>query len=158
MLSLFTASVLSTCLCPDPQHCLPLTTPLATTETVAFATVPGGWKQYDMDAVTTIMKFHTLADVPELICVAHAKGVRVVYNVKFPHDQLNNATAISNFAANVSETVLSMGMDGFNFDTEGNKGNAAGLTAIVKETAAALRAHNPIAQVSFDSGMCQTVY
>ena len=154
MLSLITASVLSACLCPDPKHCLPLTTPLATTETVAFATADDGWKQYDMDGLTTIIKFSGITEVADLICAAHAKGVRVAYSIGFPHDQLSNATAIANFAASVSATVLSTGMDGFNFDIEGNSGDAAGLTSLVKETSAALRAHNPIAQVSFDSGMC----
>eukprot|EP01061_Rhynchopus_euleeides_P015004 TRINITY_DN25764_c0_g1_i1.p1 TRINITY_DN25764_c0_g1~~TRINITY_DN25764_c0_g1_i1.p1 ORF type:complete len:377 (+),score=97.08 TRINITY_DN25764_c0_g1_i1:555-1685(+) len=147
------ASVMSACLCPNQGYCMPLTTPLATTEVVAFAPRVGAWKDYDMNALTTIMKFGDLSDVPELICKAHAANVRVAYSKGFDKTKLNDSAAIAAFAKEVTATVTELYLDGFNFDQEGNGADADGLTMLVKAVSESLRAANPLAQISFDSGI-----
>eukprot|EP00754_Rhynchopus_humris_P008607 Rhum_TRINITY_DN13781_c0_g1::Rhum_TRINITY_DN13781_c0_g1_i1::g.64214::m.64214/K12310/CTBS; Di-N-acetylchitobiase len=145
------AAVMSACLCPD--YCKPLTTPLPKTEVIAFAPRTDAWKTYNMSTLTTIMKFSELSDVPALVCKAHAANVRVVYSAGFPKTKLGDPAAIAAFAKNVSATVTELGLDGFNFDQEQSTSHAQGLTDLVKAVSDALRATNPLAQVSFDSGI-----
>ena len=153
MFSLVTASALSTCLCSDSSYCAPLTTPLATTEVLAFAPRVDAWKEYEIDALTTIVKFGNLSDVPELVCAAHAKGVRVTYSTAFDATKLNDSSAISAFVKEVTTTVSDLHLDGFNFDVEQSTSDAKGLSILVKSVSESLRAANPLAQISFDSGL-----
>jgi di-N-acetylchitobiase len=90
---------------------------------------------------------------PELLCTAHENGARVVVGVDFANDQLTNATAVAAWVNYTSTMVAEQWLDGVNIDIEGNTANADAVTAATAEMAAALRAANPWAQITFDTAI-----
>lgn len=109
-----------------------------------------------------------------VLCVAHALGVRVLADVDpiaqdcpggnalQTADMLRNSTAIRVAAREIAAWVSAAGYDGVSFDWEGLNNGAwtveferevgAGLVSLVRQTRAALRLHNPNAQVAFAVG------
>eukprot|EP01064_Diplonema_japonicum_P026161 TRINITY_DN37581_c0_g1_i1.p1 TRINITY_DN37581_c0_g1~~TRINITY_DN37581_c0_g1_i1.p1 ORF type:complete len:335 (+),score=87.02 TRINITY_DN37581_c0_g1_i1:46-1050(+) len=144
-------AAMAACVCQDMSLCKPLRTPKAKKEVVAFAPTSDDWKTFNMSSLTTVMKFSSLND--DLVCAAHAAGVRVVVNSGFDKTQLGNATAVQEFISQTVSTVKEGGYDGYNFDVEGLTTDRDLLTSLVEKTAAALRADNPIAQVTFDTSI-----
>tara|TARA_R110002050_G_scaffold196767_1_gene331758 strand:+ start:399 stop:872 length:474 start_codon:yes stop_codon:yes gene_type:complete len=55
-----------------------------------FQVITNNWKQYDWDALTTVVLFGALDN--EMLCHAHANNVRVVWGTNYPIDQLANGT------------------------------------------------------------------
>ena len=108
-----------------------------------------------------------------MLCSAHARGVRVLADVDplgadtagHPNPALEeasflrNSSAVSRAAREISAWITAAGYDGAGFDFEGlsvgtwsidferEVGN--GLIALMRQTRAALRAHNPQAEVAF---------
>eukprot|EP01059_Diplonema_ambulator_P012927 TRINITY_DN23414_c0_g1_i2.p1 TRINITY_DN23414_c0_g1~~TRINITY_DN23414_c0_g1_i2.p1 ORF type:complete len:335 (+),score=71.54 TRINITY_DN23414_c0_g1_i2:71-1075(+) len=149
IITVLAVSALSQCVCEDMSLCSPLKTPMAKTEVVAFAPREDAWKGYNLSSLTTIMKFGTVDT--EVVCEAHKVGVRVVLNTDFDNTQLGNETYLAAFIEDTRKTVKENGYDGYNFDIEHDTTGSAQLTSLVERTAAALRADNPIAQISFDT-------
>ena len=87
---------------------------------------------------------------------AHAAGARVVLGKDFDHRQLGNATAEGLFAAGLASEMLALYTDGVNLDVEGLTSGAPALTQFTSIVAAALRAANPSAQLSFDTSIYPT--
>lgn len=98
------------CICADKSLCRPLTTPLPTKEVFVFQTNALNWKHYDWSLVTTIALFdqdHKL--LPELLCYAHARNVRLVFgNNGPPAAQLTNATLRAQLVQAEIDKALSM--------------------------------------------------
>ena len=71
----------ATCPCTNPAWCAPVRTG-PRPEVFGFSVTSGtGWKGYHFDIITTI----AWNEDPQLMCLAHSKGVRVVLNVRVEH-------------------------------------------------------------------------
>lgn len=144
------------CPCADASLCLPLETPpiRADGEFLMYATNPVvDFSKYNAAVVTTIALFGGLA--PEMICWAHARGVRVVGSTDaVPASQLTNKTARAAQIAGVVQTIRESFLDGVNIDFESplaaGSAEVAALTAYVSELTAAVKALGANRQVTID--------
>jgi len=131
--------------------CPPLSTPFAAQELFAFDPPSGleGWKQIlQLDpAPTTIASFEVIT--AEMVCAAHAVGVRVVHCIDFGGD-LTNATVRTKWVEDQVSAIAATGIDGFNVDVEGNSAHRNELTELIAELRNKTRAANPHSQLSFD--------
>jgi spore germination protein YaaH len=96
-------------------------------------------------------------DLANLITRAHGAGERVVLTLTdFDQGSLNALTSSSTAPATLSSALIPLldakSLDGVNFDFEGNgSADQAGLTNLVTQTAAALRAADPHWQITMDT-------
>ncbi|XP_022096446.1 di-N-acetylchitobiase-like isoform X2 [Acanthaster planci] len=137
------------CPCPDPDHCKVISSP-PRKEVFGFWVGSTVWKHFDWTRITTIVMFHRHDS--QLMCYAHARGVRVVSMGVFPAGSLSNVTARSAWImARVNETMEEH-LDGINIDIEYplNKSEAHLLTDLVAETTKAFHTAIPNSQVTFD--------
>lgn len=89
----------------------------------------------------------------ELLCLAHANGVRVVLvDATFAVAQLADESARTAWTTSLLTRVAAAYADGANIDIEfaDTVGQPAALTNLTATTAALIRAANPHAQVSMD--------
>eukprot|EP01060_Flectonema_neradi_P024470 TRINITY_DN3334_c0_g1_i2.p1 TRINITY_DN3334_c0_g1~~TRINITY_DN3334_c0_g1_i2.p1 ORF type:complete len:353 (+),score=70.14 TRINITY_DN3334_c0_g1_i2:46-1059(+) len=142
------ALVASACFCSDESLCKPLTT-VAKKEVVSFSTSGAEWKNYNMSGLTTIMTFGTWD--PQMLCAAHAAGVKVVPFVFYDKKQLPNETYTAAWIETTAQMIKNNFTDGINFDIEGNSANRDQLTQLVTRTANRLKQDNPNAQITFDT-------
>ena len=160
------------CPCSNASLCRPVATPLGSRpEVFGFgAGAPSTWMAFDWDVVTTVVP--TASDPttidPQLICHAHAHGVRVVAfapgstsgaggSVGSDLMPLSaNLTARRLWVQRAASIVASMHLDGLNFDFESPLNSTDPrreyYAAVIAETRQALRADNPSASVSVDVG------
>ena len=85
------------CHCADPRECKPLLSPFPEQELFMFyvnTDKDPAWRHMAWDSVTTIAAIHPPS--PEMVCMAHSHGVRVVFSVapdkvrgRGLHDQIN---------------------------------------------------------------------
>nr|UCK81484.1 chitinase-like protein 1 [Arenicola marina] len=140
------------CPCADPALCLPVSRTLHK-EVFVFSLHKENWSKYDWNKVTTIVEVGYHDD--QLVCFAHSQGVRVVAIANVEPTVLTNATSRDRWTARQVAWVVHNHLDGVNVDFEGeiDQGEGAeraGLTALVTQLAASLRATLTHSQVSFD--------
>ena len=153
LLPLLTPLVRAACVCADPSLCAPLDVPQRL-EVFGFATDARNFVHYPLDILTTIANFAGPLD-PQMLCLAHSRGVKVVASAPFPREQLHNASYLAAFIALQIDIVTTQFVDGINFDFEdpldASDGDAAALTRVIASTAAALKAATrPYVTVSVD--------
>lgn len=138
------------CPCSDPTLCAPIDAPTRK-ELVAFQVNRTNWHGYRWDLLTTVVLFDGLD--PDMLCHAHAHGVRVVWGATFT-DWLGNATARDLWVASWVAQVRDSFTDGINFDFEWfvcpDTAEQAGLTLLVTSLSTELKAVLPSSQLSFD--------
>jgi len=137
------------CACADPSHCAPIQEQRAT-EVFGFGG-DGNWSSFGWDVMTTI----AWATDPELICHAHANGVRVVAAApSFTADLLttNNNTVRELWIDSTVAMVRAQRLDGITFDFESpiawNDPAREHYVQLVNETTQALHKEVPGSQVS----------
>lgn len=145
----------SGCPCSDAALCKPLATPvLAEREVFVFSTAASNWPSYNWTMLTTIAVAGLGSFDPNMVCKAHAEGVRVVLLVDYAKDQLTNATARSAWIAQQTALLEQYALDGANIDfedyIEAGSPEEAALTNLVTEATAAWKKANPFAQVTMD--------
>ena len=142
------------CPCANASLCAPISTPISSGGVFAFHTAnDSSWRDYDWSQITTVCVFGAVA--PELLCHAHSVGARLTLGNGGIVDaaQWSNATAVSSWIARSNAKVAAAFADGFNIDIEvqsSGAADAAALAAMTIKAAAALKATNPTAQISFD--------
>ncbi|GAM26890.1 hypothetical protein SAMD00019534_100650, partial [Acytostelium subglobosum LB1] len=144
---------LAPCSCSNVSMCQPLRIP-PRKEFVGFTVYPNNFGAYDLSHLTTIMVFASSID-PQLVCQAHAAGVRVIAAAKFPPDQLTNLTYHIEWITSMVSVVQTNHYDGINIDFEDNIPKnetmvTALLTALVTDVTWALKSINPFYQISMD--------
>mmetsp|Transcript_26894 Transcript_26894/g.50268 ORF Transcript_26894/g.50268 Transcript_26894/m.50268 type:complete len:334 (-) Transcript_26894:229-1230(-) len=111
------------------------------------------YSKYNWDAIRTVGFFGDLNTLGggELKDFAHERGIKLVRGVSMG-DDMNNATARSEWIQDQIQTAVADGYDGVNIDYEGQapKQND-GYTALVVETAAAFHEQLPGSEVSIDA-------
>eukprot|EP01133_Synstelium_polycarpum_P014977 gene14977-17711_t len=112
------------------------------------------YESYDWDHLTTIALFYSNPD-PQLLCYAHAKGVRLVYGMGFPTNQLGNSAFETQWIAEQLALVQSTNYDGINFDLEdpiypNDSVTSALYTGLVAQTTLAFRTAFAGYQVTVD--------
>lgn len=140
------------CPCSDPSLCQPITTP-PKSELFAFVTEPSNYKLYNYEQLSTIALFIDPAKFdPQLVCVAHSKGVRVVWGTSFPVGQLGNNTYQAQWIQNKIIQVQHTFTDGINFDVEDPLADNAALqySDLVKTTTTTFHSAIPGSQVTVD--------
>ena len=143
------------CPCGDPGLCRPLkAAPSGRPEVYAFdpGTSQEVWQHLDWSSITTIA-FAGPAPI-ELVCDAHRRGVRAVVLTGLMPEA--NATAVSSWISKMLAIAKGNGTDGVNIDIEGYgtvdaPEPPAALTEMVANLSQALRADNPLAQISMDA-------
>ena len=94
---------------------------------------------------------------PNLVCHAHAQGVRVVRSAPFPTQNrtalLSDPKVRAAWVAVWMGRIKAQGIDGLTLDIEQYTGLPAPLTALVTELYTAMKAHNPHLQLSFALGI-----
>ena len=141
------------CPCSNPVYCAPLQIP-SRSEIFGFMTDATNFPYYPLDIITSIVNFAGDLD-PQVICTAHAAGVKVHGNAPYPKSQLHNSTFLSEFIQSQIESLQTNFYDGVNFDFEdpldNSNGDADALTNVISSTAAALKsAIAPFITISVD--------
>jgi di-N-acetylchitobiase len=125
-----------------------------------FQVTPSNWEYYDYSVMTTLAAFGPTI-IPEMVCFAHARSVRVVANAPYPRAQLGNETYLQSqfipsliLAVDGTETQ-GVQLDGINFDFEdplvAGSADSAFLTHVVRETTSQMKAARGAGfQVSID--------
>lgn len=111
------SSLSSPCPCQDPSLCKPIQTG-ERKEIVAFQVDANNWKHYNFSIITTVALFTNLNS--EMLCAAHQNGVRVVWGVSYPYEQLGNSTQRSTWIKQMISQVQNTFTDGVNVDIEVN--------------------------------------
>jgi len=110
---------------------------------------------YNYEQLTTIALFFDRSKLdPQMVCKAHAQGVRLVWGVTFPVDQLGNSTVVNNWIQQQVALVQNTFTDGVNFDVEDqldeNTPGPKQYSALVQATTTALHTAVPGSQVTVD--------
>lgn len=143
------------CTCSNVTLCEPLRGPLPAREVFVFAssrhTAEVAWRSYDYSTMTTLAYFGG-AIPQELICLAHAHGVRVVFGSDTALSCIGVEPCESGYVADVVERMVLERADGVNLDIEGNTDPVRrdAITNLTVRIARAVRLVNPAAQVTFD--------
>jgi Di-N-acetylchitobiase len=91
---------------------------------------------------------------PAMLCMAHARGVRLIWAASFSTSQLLNDTAKAAWIDATVTNVVNTFTDGVNFDFEDlivdNSPQEAALTQLTSDLAARLKAAVPTSSMSFD--------
>ena len=104
----------STCKCQNNTFCLPIER--RSNKIVAvYGTASEDWYQYDLSILTEIIVTSKQIN-PELICLAHSKGVQVHAQVKLTSDVIFEATVRDNWMREVLKNVIEMNLDGINLN------------------------------------------
>ncbi|EGG18703.1 glycoside hydrolase family 18 protein [Cavenderia fasciculata] len=144
----------SSCPCSDESLCAPLNIVLPRQEFLGYSLYNDSFESYDWDVVTTIAIFYTPVP-PELLCLAHSKGVRLVYGAEYPISQLGNQTHQDQWIQDQLQLVQSTYFDGLNFDIESpiwsnQSTTSALLTGLVAQTNFVFKNSFPFYQISVD--------
>ena len=119
-----------------------------------FTVNPAGFQGFNWTYITTVAAFFPLEQHPELLCAAHARGVRVVTKASpFPVANLSSSADRAAWVQSQVKTMQAVGADGINVDIEEPimiSSQAKDLTSLVSALRDAAHAVNPMAQVSFD--------
>lgn len=146
------ASGLISCPCEDVSLCAPLTTPLPDKESFAFQVDATNWPFYDWSRLTSIVLYDGLD--PAMLCMAHARGVRLIWAATFSASDLLNDTAKAAFIDNTVTNVVNTYTDGVNFDFEGlvneESPQEGALTQLTSDLSHRLKAAVPTSSMSFD--------
>lgn len=152
------------CSCTNKSLCQPLNTPHPSRETfvamVHDRTIPH--LNYSIPSTLFIGEPATLP-ISDVICAAHAAGVRVVTAVgvnggllgSFSAADTASATARKAWAHRVvhgngsDPSVVGAGLDGILVDIEHFEGNSTNLTMLISELATELKAWHALSQLSF---------
>ena len=139
------------CACKDASLCKPIQAG-PRKEVFAFSVNNTTWRSYDWSRLTTVALFTPLD--PEMLCTAHAHGVRVVFSGSYPTAQLLNATARQQWISDWVQRVQDAGVDGVNVDYESplqaGSAEVAALTQLVGDLRDAMHAAVAGSQVTFD--------
>eukprot|EP01051_Picozoa_sp_SAG22_P025211 SAG22_NODE_7362_length_747_cov_1.214506_1_plen_209_part_10 len=111
------------------------------------------WRQYDRAQLSTVCLFGSLD--PELLCVAHAHGVRIVHGnggITSP-ENWGNAAVVDSWVNSTVSATLATFTDGTILDMEvptDDSAHTAALTVLAKKVTDAMHAAVPKSQVSYD--------
>jgi len=145
------SSLSSPCPCQDPSLCKPIQTG-ERKEIVAFQVDANNWKHYNFSIITTVALFTNLNS--EMLCAAHQNGVRVVWGVSYPYEQLGNSTQRSTWIKQMISQVQNTFTDGVNVDIEypitQESPEVQELDLLMKELKTAFSQQIPGSQVTFD--------
>ncbi|XP_075038104.1 di-N-acetylchitobiase-like [Mixophyes fleayi] len=140
------------CPCSDPALCEPIRD-TRDFEVYVFHVRDKNWKNYDWSQVTTIALFAPYDS--ELMCFAHAKGVRFVLTGDVQLKEIVDPKKRSAWVTQHVNLAKSQYMDGINLDIEESVRQYSeeyyALTALVQETAEAFHREIPGSQVTFDA-------
>lgn len=157
------------CPCSRPELCEPIATPLHSRREI-FGFGSGNWEHFDWSVLTTVVPtaLHPTDIDPQLICHAHAHGVRVVaFAPGGTEGAGGQAAQLMPLSANLTtrrlwvqgavSLVRELHLDGLNFDFEAPLNSSdprrAYYAAVVAETRAGLRdAGLHTASISIDVG------
>ncbi|KAF2071755.1 hypothetical protein CYY_006921, partial [Polysphondylium violaceum] len=147
----------SSCPCSDSSLCNPVS--VGERQEFMGYSVNGGpeyYNNYDYSTLTSIASFYGPVS-SDLVCMAHAKNVRIVYAAYYPIVQLGNMTYQQEWIQSKVELVQSTYADGLNFDVEDpiwkNMSEIAALyTSLVAETTYVFKKLNPNYQITVDIG------
>lgn len=104
------------CPCENRSLCQPIQREVQY-EKLAFMISSSNWKSYDYTQLTTIVICTEQID-PQLICLAHANQVRLLWIAGFDVKLLSNATARALWIEQQVDKVKQTFTDGVNFDVE----------------------------------------
>ncbi|XP_070557003.1 di-N-acetylchitobiase-like [Ptychodera flava] len=138
------------CPCSDPSLCKTVTAK-PKKETFVFRTAGSTWKNYDWSKITTVGVFGEYD--PQLMCTAHAHGVRLVQAGAFPVLNLTDETQRDKWITEQVQLVEDRFMDGFNIDIEDSLFDSYRqelLTTFVNQTTQVFHSKIPGSQVTFD--------
>ena len=142
------------CKCANATWCRPLSAPPAGKELFVFTEYPTGYLDFNWTYVTTVAAFFSLEAYPQVLCEAHARGVRVATRANpFPVANLSSSADRASWVASEVARMQATGADGINVDIEQaitSPSTAADLTALVAALRSAAHQAHPLAQVSFD--------
>eukprot|EP01012_Entosiphon_sulcatum_P031412 TRINITY_DN3960_c0_g1_i1.p1 TRINITY_DN3960_c0_g1~~TRINITY_DN3960_c0_g1_i1.p1 ORF type:complete len:341 (-),score=37.58 TRINITY_DN3960_c0_g1_i1:4-1026(-) len=139
------------CQCKPASLCLPLDIPPRKEIFAFYVPSSGPWNQLNWTELTTVVIFGSVD--PNIVCYAHERRVRVVTGEDFDHSQLGNATARQEWVTSKIQSTRDAGLDGINFDIEGNAANRDGLTALVSLSYNRFKSELPGSQVTFDTSI-----
>uniref|UniRef100_A0A6B2L8F3 GH18 domain-containing protein n=1 Tax=Arcella intermedia TaxID=1963864 RepID=A0A6B2L8F3_9EUKA len=154
LVSLLLGVAESSCPCKDSKLCDPLQTP-ARSELFVFG--GSGYELYNWTNITTLVWWDGPWD-PNVICYAHARGVRVVLATGSIHTpELHDPQRIDNYIQQILATVQSQYMDGVNIDFEDRIDEEDHIsrdlfTLFVKKLSTAIYSNIPGSQVTIDVG------
>jgi di-N-acetylchitobiase len=141
------------CPCVNASLCKPITL-APRPELLAFQTSDQYYTRYDWSKLTTIALFRDQDQDDQIVCVAHSRGVRVVWAANFNVSLLPSSSARSRWVKEMLQTVLNSYTDGINIDVEDPIGAGSSLapllTTLTQEANAAFKKAIPTSQVSFD--------
>ena len=104
----------SICKCQNKTLCLPIER--KTNKIVAvYSTASEDWYKYDLSILTEIIVTSKQIN-PELICLAHSKGVQVHLQVKLTRDVIYETTVRDEWIHEVLRNVTEMNLDGINLN------------------------------------------
>lgn len=138
------------CACSNQSWCTPLTSPKPAKELFVYTPNENEFAtSYDWSKITTVVTYSL--PHPQLVCFAHARGVRVVLAFGTDWKVAMDPVARQAYAASIAATAASHGLDGINMDFEQTLptplySNYA--TALYFSIVELVRAANPIAQCS----------
>ncbi|KAF2078448.1 hypothetical protein CYY_000198 [Polysphondylium violaceum] len=142
------------CPCSDSSWCEPIDIG-ERPEFMGFS-VSGNqnYANYDFSKITTLASFFGPVS-SDLLCLAHSKGIRVVYGTSYPVAQLGNWTFQEEWIQQQVDLVQSTYADGLNFDVEDpiyqNSSDISALyTGLVAETNYVFKKLNPNYQITVD--------
>ncbi|KAN0004162.1 hypothetical protein ACTFIZ_010325 [Dictyostelium cf. discoideum] len=140
------------CPCYNVELCKPLEIG-PRKEFIGFSVNSSNYNYYNWDYLTTIAIFYSEEIEDNLLCMAKAKGVRLVYSAFYPVEQLSNETYIDQWINEKLELVQNTFTDGLNFDVEYPITDpivAKQYTQLVAATNNAFKSVNPYYQISVD--------
>uniref|UniRef100_A0A6U2XID5 GH18 domain-containing protein n=1 Tax=Paramoeba aestuarina TaxID=180227 RepID=A0A6U2XID5_9EUKA len=138
------------CPCSNVTLCNPLTIGNRK-EMYAFQTNINNWKMYNWDELTTVALFDGLDN--DMLCYAHSKEVRVVWEANYPTDQLTNETYQDEWVNNWVQKVQDTYTDGVNVDYESpinQTDQINGYTQLIQKLTDAIHSNIPGSQVTAD--------
>eukprot|EP01133_Synstelium_polycarpum_P015336 gene15336-18179_t len=143
------------CPCYDASLCEVFSTPKPGKEFFAWSVSNSTYKDYDWDVLTTISIIYDPTTMGDLICVAHAKNVRVTIDVgpNVTTANVGNITWVQEWIDQTIEMVQDNYLDGLVFDVEQNMQglNSALFTGFIAQVAYQFKNVNPNYWVSLDT-------
>lgn len=142
----------SACPCSEESLCQPVSSPPGRKEILGFVVSSSNWKEYNWTEITTLAMFTDFSS--DLICYAHARGVRVVIFGSYPVTNLSNEDQRTAWVKSQLEKVQQLYADGINIDieypTQNSTNQSSLLTQLVSEVYTAFKSSNKNYQVTFD--------
>eukprot|EP01126_Amoeba_proteus_P038673 TRINITY_DN4043_c0_g1_i10.p1 TRINITY_DN4043_c0_g1~~TRINITY_DN4043_c0_g1_i10.p1 ORF type:complete len:356 (-),score=50.55 TRINITY_DN4043_c0_g1_i10:1611-2678(-) len=154
---LFVILVYGECPCNDKSLCEPLKIP-PRKEFIVFGSYDE-YHNYDWTYLTTIALWSGTYD-PDIVCYAHARGVRLVIPTSFSVSDLGNVTAQNIWIDSLVKDVKDKYFDGVNFDFEDeiklSSPQVELLTSLTQQLSKTFHEEIPGSQVSFDVAWAPT--